>query len=100
MISSPSAQIVNALAESNFVSSRTGRRVDAYGPVMGIATAIIAIGIAVTAAVGPEKRGRLFETARIAGAEEYGPGKDVEDGYDESEKPGAVEMNETGASKK
>ncbi|KAK3080814.1 hypothetical protein LTS18_012887, partial [Coniosporium uncinatum] len=100
MISSPSAQIVNALAESNFVTSRSGKRVDAYGPVMGIATAIIATGIAVTAAVGPEKRGRLFDTARIAGAEEYGPGKDVEDGFEESEKPGAAELSETAVSKK
>ncbi|KAF1979051.1 carboxylic acid transport protein-like protein [Bimuria novae-zelandiae CBS 107.79] len=63
MISSPSAQIVNAIAESTFVTApKTGDRVEAYGPVMGIATAIIAIGIAVTAALGPEKKGRHFET--------------------------------------
>lgn len=65
MISSPSAQIVNALAESNFISDVGGPRVDAYGPVMGIATAIIAVGIAVTAAFGPEKRGSKFESAVI-----------------------------------
>lgn len=39
----------------------------AYGPVMGVATAIIALGIAVTAAVGPEKRGSKFENAVIGG---------------------------------
>lgn len=38
-----------------------------YGPVMGVATAIIALGIAVTAAVGPEKRGSKFENAVIGG---------------------------------
>lgn len=65
MISSPSAQIVNAVAESTFVSDVGGPRVDAYGPVMGVATAIIAVGIAVTAAFGPEKRGSKFESAVI-----------------------------------
>ncbi len=67
MISSPSAQIVNALSESHFKTSFTGKRVEAYGPVMGIATAIIATGIAVTTAFGPEKRGREFEKALPAG---------------------------------
>lgn len=55
MISSPSAQIVNALAEKIFVRDEGGPHVKAYGPVMGIATAIIAIGIAVTVALGPER---------------------------------------------
>lgn len=67
MISSPSAQIVNAIAESHFISSKSGELVEAYGPTMGIATAIIALGIAVTAALGPERRGRSFENA-VAGA--------------------------------
>lgn len=67
MISSPSAQIVNAVAESHFVTSALGDRVPAYGPTMGVATAIIAIGIAVTCAFGPEKRGRKFELAKAAG---------------------------------
>ncbi|PSK35073.1 Carboxylic acid transporter [Elsinoe australis] len=67
MISSPSAQIVNALAESISVTSYSGKRVNAYGPVMGVATAIIALGIAVTTAFGPEKRGRAFESAPAAG---------------------------------
>ena len=50
MISSPSAQIVNAVAESHLISVN-GERVSAYGPTMGVATAIIAIGIMVTASV-------------------------------------------------
>lgn len=44
MISSPSAQIVNALAESNHVTGPKGTPVKAYGPVMAIATAIIGRG--------------------------------------------------------
>jgi hypothetical protein len=67
MISSPSAQIVNEISEKIFVTAPSGHRVKAYGPVMGVATAIIALGIAVTTAIGPEKRGRKFETARVAG---------------------------------
>lgn len=67
MISSPSAQIVNAIAEKTFVRARaSGHRVEAYGPVMGVATAIIVLGIVVTTALGPEKRGRSFEHA-VAG---------------------------------
>ena len=80
MISSPSAQIVNALAESNFVNGPGGKKVKAYGPVMGIATAIIAVGIACTVAVGPERRGRKFEEAPIAGAGDQILAKDIEMG--------------------
>lgn len=65
MISSPSAQIVNAIAESHLITVADGKRVPSYGPVMGIATAVIALGIAATAAVGPEKRGSKFESAVI-----------------------------------
>ena len=80
MISSPSAQIVNALAERIFVRDEGGPHVKAYGPVMGIATAIIAIGIAVTAALGPERRGRRFEEALPAGANLHMiPEKDLKD---------------------
>lgn len=67
MISSPSAQIVNAIAEKTFITSATGDRVEAYGPVMGVATAIIAVGIMVTTAPGPERRGARFELAKVAG---------------------------------
>lgn len=79
MISSPSAQIVNAISESTFITSYSGKRVEAYGPVMGIATVIIALGIAVTTAFGPEKRGRAFENAAPAGATLMAP-KDIEEG--------------------
>lgn len=41
---------------------------------MGVATAIIATGIMVTTAFGPEKRGRRFETA-VAGVEQSEPQK-------------------------
>jgi sugar phosphate permease len=85
MISSPSAQIVNAIAENVFVKDEGGPRVPAYGPVMGVATAIIAIGIACTVAVGPEKRGRRFENEAIAGAGAIVP-KDIENGDEGLEK--------------
>ena len=80
MISSPSAQIVNAIAESNFVTAIDGSRQPAYGITMGIATAIIALGIVVTAALGPEKRGRHFEKALPAGVDVVDPAaaKDIE----------------------
>ncbi|KAF2725125.1 MFS general substrate transporter [Polychaeton citri CBS 116435] len=68
MISSPSAQIVNAVAEGVHVSDIGGPDVPAYGPTMGVATAIIALGIMVTAALGPEKRGSRFESAVIGQA--------------------------------
>lgn len=65
MISSPSAEIVNILAEKNFIRNNSGELVEAYGPVMGIATAIIAVGIATTIALGPEKRGRSFASKPV-----------------------------------
>lgn len=84
MISSPSAQIVNAIAESHFITShKSGDKVEAYGPTMGIATAIIALGIAVTAACGPEKRGRSFEIGPPVALEH---GKDIEEGRNSEEK--------------
>ncbi|KAL9529634.1 Carboxylic acid transporter [Sphaerulina musiva] len=88
MISSPSAQIVNAIAESHLIrpAGGQGKDVPSYGPVMGVATAIIALGIAVTAAVGPEKRGSKFENAVIGGQSTV----DVEKLGDE-EKGGNVE---------
>ena len=96
MISSPSAQIVNAIAEKTFVTApRTGDRVEAYGPVMGVATAIIAVGIIVTTMFGPEKRGRHFEEARPAGAqvalEEV---KDVEEGSVKDAQATHIDMEE------
>ncbi|CAK1360095.1 Carboxylic acid transporter protein [Cercospora beticola] len=87
MISSPSAQIVNAIAESNLISAR-GERVPSYGPTMGVATAIIALGIAFTAAIGPEKRGSKFENAVIGGQTVANVEKDVDaERGDSVEKP-------------
>jgi sugar phosphate permease len=77
MISSPSAQIVNAISEATYVTAPSGHRVSAYGPVMGIATVIIALGIIVTTAVGPERRGRKFENL-VLGMQPPEPVKDVE----------------------
>ena len=87
MISSPSAQIVNAIAESHQIRTSEGKLASAYGPTMGIATAIIAIGIAVTTAFGPEKRGRHFETVGppVAYVE-----KDIEQGSTMGETRGSV----------
>lgn len=67
-ISAPSTQIINALSENHYIKNHLGTRVQAYGPVMGIATAIIAVGLALTAAVGPERKGRHFEQAAAATA--------------------------------
>lgn len=81
MISSPSAQIVNAISEKTFVTIKNGDKVEAYGPVMGVATAIIAVGIIVTTMFGPEKRGRHFEHA-VAGVQDEAASikKDIETG--------------------
>ena len=81
MISSPSAQIVNAIAEKIFITGDSGEPAPSYGPTMGVATAIIALGIVATTAVGPEKRGRKFEQASAAGAQNVGAApKDLESG--------------------
>ncbi|KAK6949680.1 hypothetical protein Daesc_009764 [Daldinia eschscholtzii] len=81
LVSSPAAQIVNAIAESHFVTSKSGKLVDGYGPTMGIALAIVAVGIIITAALGPERRGRAFEGAGPAGANTYDDsGKVVDNG--------------------
>ncbi|KAL4880677.1 major facilitator superfamily domain-containing protein [Aspergillus karnatakaensis] len=85
MISSPSAQIVNAVAEKTFITSGSGNRVEAYGPTMGVATAIIATGIMVTTAFGPEKRGRRFETV-VVGMQEQNRAKEVD--LEGGDKPG------------
>ncbi|KAF2010576.1 MFS general substrate transporter [Aaosphaeria arxii CBS 175.79] len=83
MISSPSAQIVNAIAESHKIRPHGGKPVSSYGPTMGIATAIIALGIAVTTALGPEKRGRKFEVVGPPVAESVA--KDIEAGRNSSQ---------------
>jgi sugar phosphate permease len=87
MISSPSAQIVNAIAEATMITTAQGKKSPAYGPVMGVATAIICLGIAITTALGPEKKGRHFEDAGPIGSNMPIP-KDIEHGS-VSEKGGA-----------
>jgi hypothetical protein len=89
MISSPSAQIVNAVAEATMITTSKGTQSPAYGPVMGVATAIIVLGIAVTTALGPEKKGRHFEEAGPIGAQNLVHPKDIESGSVHSEKDGA-----------
>jgi hypothetical protein len=61
MISAPSAQIVNAIAERTIVHTPSGVPVNAYGPTMAISTAIVIVGIIITISLGPERRGREFE---------------------------------------
>lgn len=65
-ISSPAAEIVTSLSESNMITYK-GKRVEAFGPVMGIATAIIAVSLAFWTAIGKEQRGSHFEAAQAAG---------------------------------
>ncbi|KAF2876044.1 major facilitator superfamily domain-containing protein [Massariosphaeria phaeospora] len=97
MISSPSAQIVNAIAEGNLVRTNQGKLAPAYGPTMGIATAIIALGIATTTAFGPERRGRHFETVGPPIA--VAVPKDIEEGHgaslDEKDGATALEVGDT-----
>ncbi|KAG5983230.1 hypothetical protein E4U55_000520 [Claviceps digitariae] len=92
MISSPSAQIVNAIAENTFLRLPNGHKVEAYGPVMGVATAIIALGIVLTTMIGPERRGREFEhkVAGMDGDVSCPKALEVED-----EEKGRVEVQET-----
>lgn len=61
------------------VTAVTGDRVEGYGPVMGVATAIIALGIVVTATLGPEKRAAAFEQAKVAGIAEIDFGKELDE---------------------
>jgi len=94
MISSPSAQIVNAIAEKTFVTAKkTGDRVEAYGPTMGIATVIIALGIIVTTMFGPERRGRDFEH-KVAGVDSDVSSKVLDEEAADEEKGGRVELEE------
>jgi putative sialic acid transporter len=79
MISSPSAQIVNAISEKTFITLGNGHKVEAYGPTMGVATAIIAIGIVITTMLGPERRGRSFEHAVAGVGDDLDKTKDIHD---------------------
>jgi hypothetical protein len=60
----------NAVAEKTMVSAVNADRVEGYGPVMGSAAAITAMGILVTAVLGPEKMDAKFEQAKPAGTAE------------------------------
>ncbi|KAI1393046.1 carboxylic acid transport protein [Hypoxylon trugodes] len=99
MISSPAAQIVNAIAESHLVKGKNGKLVDGYGPTMGVTLAICAIGNAITMAFGPEKRGRSFENVGPAGANIHGDGdieKVIENGSITDSKSHATEVENKG----
>ncbi|KAH6611524.1 carboxylic acid transport [Trichoderma cornu-damae] len=94
LISSPSAQIVNAISEKVFVTLKSGEKAEAYGPVMGIATAIIATGIFVTVMLGPERRGRDFGGV-VAGVEQSdSDSKTFDEPLDEEKGEARVEMEE------
>ena len=71
-ISSPAAEIVTSLSEHYKITYK-GKRVEAFGPVMGIATAIIAVSLAFWTAIGKEQRGSHFEAAQVAGYSENPP---------------------------
>ncbi|KAF4585982.1 carboxylic acid transport protein [Ophiocordyceps camponoti-floridani] len=60
MLASPAAQMVNAVAERIFITVEGGHMVEAYGPVLGVSTAIVVIAIVITVAFGPERHGRSF----------------------------------------
>lgn len=97
MISSPSAQIVNAISESNFLTRKSdGVKVEAYGPTMGIATAIIAMGIAIHTALGPERKGSRFDAVPVIGTNEL-PTTATPSADEKSISAGSVEPNEKGA---
>ncbi|KAF9004971.1 MFS general substrate transporter [Hymenopellis radicata] len=95
MISSPSAQIVNAIAESHFIRRKSdGELVEAYGPTMGIATVIIALGIALTTALGPEKCGSHFEAAPVPSGDALPEHTDDVDDDDSEKEKGDIVHDE------
>ncbi|KAL1837276.1 hypothetical protein VTJ49DRAFT_4062 [Mycothermus thermophilus] len=104
MLAAPAAQVVNAVSERHFVTvvgeGGQRQRVEAYGPTMGVALAVIVLGIVVTAAVGPERTGREFEKEGFVGVipEAKNRERDVErcekEGADESERVENVELRE------
>lgn len=71
-ISSPAAEIVTSLSERYKINYK-GKQVEAFGPVMGIATAIIAVALAFWTAIGKEQRGSRFEAASAAGYSDEPP---------------------------
>ena len=71
-ISSPAAEIVTGISEHTFVTFK-GKKVEAFGPTMGVATAIIAVSLAFWTAIGKEHRGSHFEAAQVAGYSDEPP---------------------------
>ena len=71
-ISSPAAEIVTSLSEHHKITYK-GKKVEAFGPVMGIATAIIALSLAFWTAIGKEQKGSHFEVAQAAGYSDEPP---------------------------
>ena len=65
-ISSPAAEIVTSLSEGHKITYR-GQKVEAFGPVMGIATAIIAITLAFWTRSGKSKEGAISRLRRLLG---------------------------------
>lgn len=101
MISSPSAQIVNTVAERTLIHNSSGELVEAYGPAMGVSTAIVLVFIIITTAVGPENRGRAFEHAvagipELEGSTNAGCDKDEEMGTMSTVESRVENVNENG----
>ena len=63
---------------------------------MAVATAIIIVGVVITAALGPERRGRNFELEPTAVVVAEEPIKDAEDGQsnDQDKKQRVVHVDE------
>ncbi|KAG8960191.1 hypothetical protein FRC03_006915, partial [Tulasnella sp. 419] len=75
MISSPAAEMVTGISGRIHIAGPNGKRVEAFGPVMGVSTAIIATGLAIWTAIGHEQRGSHFEheVAGVGHVGEDGP---------------------------
>lgn len=65
VISAPSAQIVNTLAEKLLVTvhiaNHPPKAVQSYGPIIAIMAGTVAISMANWVTIGPERRGARFE---------------------------------------
>lgn len=84
-ISSPAAEIVTGLSEHYKITYK-GKQVEAFGPVMGIATSIIAVSLAFWAAIGKEHKGSHFEVAHAAGYSDEEPAAGSSTGVTDPEK--------------
>ena len=94
-ISSPSTQIINAIAEKHLISTPSGlKKVQAYGPTMAIATAIVALGAMLTLAVGPENKGARYDLAPPAGQTEQNAPRVLSQKTEGEDGKGTVEQHE------